>query len=219
MKSHQNKPTFISLALGTDSIMYDYITLISFTLIAIISPGADFALVSSLSYLNGRKAAFMSALGIATGILLHVAYSVFALYFIKDYTPQILNYMRFFGAAYLLYLGYATLTQTIMTSKTKIDALQLRHAFRTGFICNALNPKTMLLVFSLLSQLFQQHRSVVELFSFGIFVAAAHGIWFSVVAAFFSNPQISQYLFKKQRNMNRIIGTIFIVLALMLLIS
>lgn len=171
--------------------MYDYIALISFTLLAIISPGADFALVSSQSYLNGRKAAVATALGIASGIFLHVAYSLLALYFIMDYTPQILNYMRFFGAAYLLYLGYSTLTQTVMTTQPKLDSSHLIRAFRAGFFCNALNPKTMLLVFSILSQLFQQQRHMTELLYFGLFIAAAHGLWFSCVAAFFSNPKLS----------------------------
>lgn len=199
--------------------MYDYIALISISLLAIISPGADFALVSSQSYLNGRKAAVATAIGIASGIFLHVAYSLLALYFIMDYTPQILNYMRFLGAAYLLYLGYSTLTQAVITAQPKLDSSHLLRAFRAGFLCNALNPKTMLLVFSILSQLFQQQRDMTELLYFGLFIAVAHGLWFSCVAAFFSNPKLSQYMFKKQRNINTIIGTAFIILALGLVIS
>ena len=61
------------------------------TLLAVISPGADFALVSRNSYLYGRKQGIYTAYGIACAVWIHISYSVLGLSFLKHYIPNLLH--------------------------------------------------------------------------------------------------------------------------------
>lgn len=47
--------------------MTEIIAVALFTLLAVISPGADFAMVTRSSYAQGRKAGLAAAIGIALG--------------------------------------------------------------------------------------------------------------------------------------------------------
>lgn len=42
------------------------------TVLAVISPGADFAMVTRSSYAFGRRSGLLAALGIACGVQVHV---------------------------------------------------------------------------------------------------------------------------------------------------
>jgi threonine/homoserine/homoserine lactone efflux protein len=51
-------------------------------LLAVASPGPDFALVLKQSLSHGRRVAVCTSLGIGTAILLHVTYSLLGLVFL-----------------------------------------------------------------------------------------------------------------------------------------
>ena len=51
-------------------------------LLAVISPGPDFALITRQSFLYGRTSSIYTSLGIASGILVHVSYCIVGLNFL-----------------------------------------------------------------------------------------------------------------------------------------
>ena len=51
-------------------------TVILVTSLAVISPGADFAMVTRTSLMESRRAGLWVALGIGCGVLIHVAYTL-----------------------------------------------------------------------------------------------------------------------------------------------
>ena len=54
-------------------------TVILVTSLAVISPGADFAMVTRTSLMDSRRAGLWVALGIGCGVLVHVAYTLLGL--------------------------------------------------------------------------------------------------------------------------------------------
>jgi threonine/homoserine/homoserine lactone efflux protein len=54
--------------------MAEFIAVILITILAVVSPGADFAIVTKNSYLYGRKIGVFTSLGISLGVLVHVTY-------------------------------------------------------------------------------------------------------------------------------------------------
>ncbi len=78
------------------------------TWLAVISPGADFAMISRNSFLHGRRAGMLAALGIAISCWFHVFYAVFGLTVMERLFPHLLNIVKIAGAAYLVYVGAAT---------------------------------------------------------------------------------------------------------------
>ena len=78
------------------------------TWLAVISPGTDFAMISRNSFLHGRRAGMLAALGIALSCWFHVFYAVFGLTVMERLFPHLLGIVKIIGAAYLVYVGATT---------------------------------------------------------------------------------------------------------------
>ncbi|MFT0182435.1 LysE family translocator [Pseudomonas benzopyrenica] len=189
------------------------------TILAVISPGPDFAMVTRNSFLHGRKAGLKAALGIACGVQIHVFYTVFGIALLIVQSPRLLFAMKLLGAAYLIYIGIKS-----FTNKNRVDlnagfgtSERLLSIFRMGFLTNALNPKTMLFVVSTYTQVVKPDSSLVTNFAYGLFMSFSHWAWFSLVAIFFSAEMLRQKMLSKQIVLDRVIGAALMILGAMLL--
>lgn len=197
--------------------MTELIAVALFTVLAVISPGADFAMVTRSSYAQGRKAGLAAAVGIALGVQVHVLYTVLGIAVIISQSPTLFLCMKVVGAGYLVYLGYKSLTNTARISLDGIDrhtGASLAAALRTGFLTNALNPKTMLFVISAYTQVLQPGSPLALDFAYGAFMSFAHWLWFSLVAVFFSSTALRKAMIERQRLVDRVIGLALIGLGL-----
>lgn len=197
--------------------MTELIAVALFTVLAVISPGADFAMVTRSSYAQGRKAGLAAAVGIALGVQVHVLYTVLGIAVIISQSPTLFLCMKVVGAGYLVYLGYKSLTNTARISLDGIDrhtGASLAAALRTGFLTNALNPKTMLFVISAYAQVVQPGSPLALDFAYGAFMSFAHWLWFSLVAVFFSSTALRKAMIERQRLVDRVIGLALIGLGL-----
>ncbi|GLO58234.1 lysine transporter LysE [Pseudomonas putida] len=197
--------------------MTELIAVALFTILAVISPGADFAMVTRSSYAQGRKAGLAAAVGIALGVQVHVLYTVLGIAVIISQSPSLFLFMKVVGAGYLIYLGYKSLTNT---TRIRLDGIgqdtgaSLWAALRTGFLTNALNPKTMLFVISAYTQVVQPGSPLALDFAYGAFMSFAHWVWFSLVAVFFSSTALRKAMIERQVMMDRMIGLALIGLGL-----
>lgn len=185
------------------------------TVLAVISPGPDFAMVTRNSYAYGRQSGLIAALGIACGVEVHVFYTVFGIAVIITQSPLLFMGMKWLGAGYLIYLGVRSLLNTSKLALANVGggAPSLWSAFRTGFFTNALNPKTMLFVVATYSQVVQAGSSIMTNFAYGLFMSFSHWVWFSIVALFFSSGPLRRRMLEKQHVVDRVIGTALIGLA------
>lgn len=188
--------------------MNELIAVALFTILAVISPGADFAMVTRSSYAQGRKAGLAAAAGIALGVQVHVLYTVLGIAVIISQSPTLFLAMKVVGAGYLVYLGYKSLTNTTRISLDGLaqGASSVASALRTGFLTNALNPKTMLFVVSAYTQVVQPGSPLALDFAYGAFMSFAHWGWFSLVAVFFSNHLLRRAMIERQVVIDRTIG-------------
>lgn len=190
------------------------------TILAVISPGPDFAMVTRNSFLHGRKAGLMAALGIACGVQIHVFYTVFGIALIIVQSPNLLFAMKLLGAAYLIYIGVKSFTNK---SRINLDteagtSESLLSIFRMGFLTNALNPKTMLFVVSTYTQVVKPGSPLITNFAYGLFMSFSHWAWFSLVAIFFSADLLRHKMLSKQIILDKTIGAALVVLGAMLLL-
>ena len=199
--------------------MNEIIAIAIITLLAVISPGADFALVSRNSYLYGRKQGIYTAYGIACAVWIHISYSVLGLSFLKHYIPNLLHIIQYIGALYLMYIGYKTFTQQQISDHATHTLLRPRQAFIQGFLGNSLNPKTTLFVMSIFAQLLRGNNGLMHLIGYGMFISASHLLWFLLISLFCSTPVIRNKILRKQVSINRVIGTILATLGLCLFLT
>jgi len=189
------------------------------TLLTVINPGADFALVSRNSYLYGRKQGIYTAYGIACAVWIHISYSVLGLSFLKHYIPNLLHIIQYIGALYLMYIGYKTFTQQQISDHATHTLLHPRQAFIQGFLGNSLNPKTTLFVMSIFAQLLRGNHGLMYLIGYGMFISASHLLWFLLISLFCSTPVIRNKILRKQVSINRVIGTVLATLGLCLFLT
>ncbi|MEU1225493.1 LysE family transporter [Streptomyces sp. NPDC005828] len=192
------------------------------TVLAVISPGADFAMTVRNSYLYGRTAGVLAAVGIAAGVLVHVTYTMLGVGLLVSRTPMLFTAMKLIGAAYLVYIGY----KTFVAKATRVDmdqaggtGLSKAGALRTGFLTNALNPKTMLFVLSTYTQVVSADTPLVQQVGYGLFMSFAHLVWFGLAAVFFSHDSLRTRLLRKQAVLNKVIGSVLVGLGMVLALT
>lgn len=199
--------------------MHEFLMVMGITILAVISPGADFAIVTRNSYLYGRCVGVLTSIGIACGVLVHVTYTLIGVAIILKYAPNFLTYIKYLGACYLIYLGIKTFLQKPVTDQDASTAIGKWQAFRYGFFTNALNPKTTLFVVSTFTQLVSPTTPESILIGYGLFMSLAHFVWFALVALVFSHQRLRAKMLRQQVLVNRVIGVILTLLGVSLLMS
>ncbi|WP_265523917.1 LysE family translocator, partial [Providencia heimbachae] len=194
--------------------MNELIAVATITILAVISPGPDFAMVTRNSYTHGIKTGLFCALGIAIGVQVHVFYTIFGVTLIIMNSPTLFLAVKLLGVTYLIYIGFKSLTNKIKidTEESVMPQPSVFSAFKNGFLTNALNPKTMFFVVSVYTQVIHAGNSLLLNFSYGLFISFAHWVWFSLIALFFAAPLIRIKILKYQLIMDKIIGSLLILL-------
>ncbi|MFF3453914.1 LysE family translocator [Streptomyces sp. NPDC002730] len=198
--------------------MTELIAVAVITVLAVISPGADFAMVVRNSYLYGRTTGLLAAAGVAAGVLVHVTYTMLGVGLLIASSTALFTAIKLVGAAYLVYIGVRTFIARAdlavdLESKPELTRLG---ALRTGFLTNALNPKTTLFVVSTFTQVVGPGTAVWQQAGYGLFMSLAHLGWFGLVALFFSNSRLRTGMLRWQKVLNRSIGSVLVGLGVTL---
>lgn len=198
--------------------MTELIAVALITILATISPGPDFAMVTRNSYLFGRNPGLLAALGIALGVQVHVFYTMFGIGVIIAHSPALFTLIKTVGAIYLIYIGWKTFANKSklvidLHSSPPVSGLKM---LGTGFLTNALNPKTTLFVVSTYTQVVRQDTSLAVQFGYGLFMSAAHLVWFALVAIFFSQQAFRSRMLSHQSAIDKLIGAVLMGLGLSL---
>lgn len=201
--------------------MNEAAAVVALTTIAVISPGPDFAMVTRNALTLSRRAGLWTALGIAAGVVAHVTLTLAGLGLVVQAAPQALDALGLAGAGWLIWLGARMLAPTADAGPApeRPAAADARAAFRVGLVTNLLNPKTLIFVISLFSQVVDAQTPVSTRIGYGAVMVAAHGIWFSAVAACFGSGRLRARLVAARRGIERLFGLVLIGFAAALALS
>jgi threonine/homoserine/homoserine lactone efflux protein len=152
----------------------------------VLSPGPDTAFVLAQSLGGGRPAGTRAAAGVATGVLVHTVAAAAGLSVLFEVSTVAYDVVRLAGAAYLVYLGVATL----VGGRGGLDvagaggdgatggAATASGSFRQGLVTNVLNPKVALFFLAFLPQF----GAGVELLPLGALYAAITATYLGALA-------------------------------------
>jgi threonine/homoserine/homoserine lactone efflux protein len=119
----------------------------------IVVPGPAVLYIVAQSIDRGRLAGFVSALGVATGGLVHVTAAAIGLSSLLVSSATAFNAVKYAGAAYLIGLGLWTLLRRVDEPAVEIPKeRKLSRRYWQGVVVNILNPKTALFFFAFLPQ-------------------------------------------------------------------
>ncbi len=217
----------------------EFFTIATVHLLAVASPGPDFAVVLKHSISFGRRAAVLTSIGVGLGILVHVAYSLLGIGLLIKTTPWIFNLFSYVAAGYLAYLGWGAIrsqpsnnqsvnvessdsegsnTKSINEQTIEIT-MSDKKAFWIGLLTNGLNPKATVFFLSLFAVVVSaQTPNSVKLF-YGLYLAVATGIWFCMLSYVLSSKNIRAFIQRKSYWFDRVMGAILILLAVKLVTS
>ncbi|MFF5448278.1 LysE family translocator [Streptomyces sp. NPDC012888] len=192
--------------------MTEVIAVAVITVLAVISPGADFAMVVRNSYLYGRRTGLLAAAGVAAGVLVHVSYTMLGVGLLIASSTALFTAIKLAGAAYLVYVGVRTFRARaeVTVDLEAAPGLTPLGALRSGFLTNVLNPKTTLFVVATFTQVVEPGTPVWQQAGYGLFMSAAHLGWFGAVALFFSNARLRERMLRAQKALNRAIGSVLV---------
>ena len=119
----------------------------------IVVPGPAVLYIVAQSIDRGRRAGLVSALGVATGGLVHVSAAAIGLSALLVSSATAFTVVKVAGAAYLIGVGLLTLLRR--PDDPDVAALRerkLRRIYAQGVLVNVLNPKTALFFLAFLPQ-------------------------------------------------------------------
>lgn len=182
--------------------------------LAVMSPGPDLAVVTRQTLAHGRAAGVRTALGIASGISVHIAYALFGLAWAIERYPPLLTGLRYVGALLLLWIGWGALRARPAAGPTPAAAPAHAAArdFGIGFLTNALNVKAMLFFVALCSAVISGAASVPLRLALGAWMIFATGLWFCFVAWTLGHPRVRARLQAYGHWIDRVMGAILLLL-------
>ncbi|MEC7814966.1 MAG: LysE family transporter [Pseudomonadota bacterium] len=201
---------------------FEFMTVALVHLLAVASPGPDFAVMLRQALTQSRHNALLSAAGIGLGILLHVGYSLLGIGLIIQQSIVLFTVLKVVGAIYLLWIAWHCLrarASGIHVETAGASAQSSWAAFRLGFLTNALNPKATLFFVSLFSVVISPGTPLALQAGYGLYMAIATGLWFALVAVFFTHPRVRRGFNRFGHWLDRIMGGILVLLAGQLLLS
>ena len=187
-------------------------------LLAVASPGPDFAVVTRQTLAHGRAAGLRTALGIATGIIFHVAYALFGLAWLLQELPLLLELLRYAGAAFLLWMGFKALrAKPAAPQSAGVAAPAAQRDFWIGFSTNLLNPKATLFFVALCSAMVTTPTPLSLKLALAVWIVLSTAAWFSLVAFTLGHQRIRAGLQAQAHWIDRGMGLLLIGLALVML--
>ncbi len=191
-------------------------------LLAAVSPGPDFLVVSKNSIGYSRGLGIMTALGVGSAIFIHVGYTILGIGLIISKSIFLFSTIKLLGALYLCYLGlnllrskeekisFDDLTSDIMPQKTNAQA------FKEGFLTNALNPKATVFFVSVFSQIVSPKLPIFLQSLYGIEAAFIVFTWFAILATMLLYSRIKNVIGTFQTRMLKVMGAALILLGVSL---
>lgn len=202
----------------------EFLAVAAIHLLAVASPGPDFAVVVRESVTHGRRAGTWTALGVGSAIFLHVGYSLLGIGLIVSQSIVLFNVLKWLAAAYLLYIGFKALRAgPAAEGQAKVQAATQvrtpREAYVAGFMTNGLNPKATLFFLSLFTVVINPHTPSIVQAAYGVYLAIATAAWFCMVARLFSHDRVRASFARIGHWFDRVMGAVLIALGVKIALS
>jgi threonine/homoserine/homoserine lactone efflux protein len=195
----------------------DLFAVAGLTVLIMISPGPDFALVARNTVMGGRSAGGWTSAGILTGNLVHLTYCLLGIGWLIANSIVAFTILKLAGGAYLIFLGCQSLRpRSNAAGDIETPASRSRIWWLQGLLNNLLNPKGPLFYLGVLSVFVHPESSNLYL---ALLVCTTIGISASFWVLFVYVLQVSSVrsrLLAAAKWVNRLLGSVLIALGLRL---
>ena len=194
--------------------------LLAIWLLAIVSPGPAFLVVSQAAIGRSRRTAFGVALGISVGTTLYAALTLWGFTAVVAQVSWLGTALRIAGALYLIYIGLALFqaagTNGAESPATAVEREGARAGFGLGMITALTNPKAIAFYLSLFAvALPPDMPNAAKLALLGAGFCLEIG-WYSLVAGVLSTGGPRRLYARARRTIDRVLGAALLLLGVRL---
>ena len=202
------------------------LTVASITILAVLSPGPNFVVITKNALIHSRQAGIYTALGVVAGNAIYVAAGALGFTTLVAQSEELLTIIRVIGAAYLAYLGAALFlsarkpADTAMQLRKEIDPhhqarrYPKRNAFRSGLLTMLTNPTAALFYLATFTVVLPPETSLSVKLMAAITILLIDLVWHPALAWFFSNRLFQQFYSKGDKWINVIFSLLLVGLAI-----
>ena len=201
--------------------MREFLLVAGIHLLAVMSPGPDFAMVLRNSVVYSRRVGVLAAVGLACGIMLHITYSLLGVGLIISQSIVLFNAIKLLGAVYLIYVGFISLLakkedvqEDVTYKEVKTKEVSDLQAIKMGFLTNALNPKATLFFLALFTQVISPTTPRGLKMIYGAEMTIATFVWFAFVALILTHKHVNKLFTKIRYQLEKVFGVVLIALGI-----
>ncbi len=155
-----------------------------------LAPGPDILYLLTKSLANGAKSGITLAAGLVSGIVFHTFLVMIGVAALIQSSPTALNFLKIFGATYLIFLAFNAFKSARKGSEISIKKADAQSEFfglyKRGVLMNVLNPKVLLFFLAFLPQFVNLNAegASLQIILLGFTFAVQAFVIFSCVAIF-----------------------------------
>ncbi len=181
-----------------------------------MSPGPSLAVVLRNTISGGRTQGVMTGIGHGIGFGIYAMLAVTGLSAILIADESKFELLQWSGAVVLLWLSYNMLTYQPSDDKEEHQSSG-RRGFVEGFMIAFLNPKILVFLVAVFSQFLDPEMKDINRVVMALIAGLIDTVWYVLVAAVLSGTAIIDKLRDNSVLIDRMIGTVLLVLALALI--
>tara|TARA_B110001452_G_C15072654_1_gene374405 strand:- start:93 stop:707 length:615 start_codon:yes stop_codon:yes gene_type:complete len=192
----------------------DYFIFLQIILFLFITPGLPRVVIVSHSLNYGLKKSVWTAFGDISANIIQGILVVFIIGSFLSDNPQVLNYLKWSGIIYIVYLAYDTYTAKIRTINSKEQAVKSIFSFyKDGFMVASLSPKAIIFFGTIFSSFINYGSNVVS--QFIILMTTYVVLDFTTLMIYgLAAKKISSWLKSKPKTLNTISACVLVIIAI-----
>ncbi|WP_166462000.1 LysE family translocator [Paracoccus alkanivorans] len=190
-------------------ILLPLITLAGVQLLAVISPGQSFIVVSKLALSSGRRSALGAALGMGAGSVIWAMSAIAGLAFILEKAAWLYGLMKLAGGLYLLFLAFKLWKHAPERPDLSAGSgryVTPRQAFTLGLVTQLANPKVVVFFGSIFFALLPASSAPWVYVASLVIVFCNETGWYGFVSMFFSTARTQLVYFRAKTWIDRIMA-------------
>ena len=192
----------------------DYLIFLQIILFLFITPGLPRVVIVSHTLNYGLKRSVWTAFGDISANIIQGILVVFIIGSFLSDNPQVLNYLKWAGILYIVYLAYDTYTAKISSINSKQQSSKTTFSFyKDGFMVAGLSPKAIIFFGTIFSSFINYESNIISQF---LILMITYVILDFVTLMIYgiAAEKISVWLKRKPKVLNTISACVLLIIAL-----
>ena len=192
----------------------DFLIFLQIILFLFITPGLPRVVIVSHTLNYGIKRSVWTALGDVSANTIQGILVVFIIGSFLSDNPQVLNYLKWAGILYIVYLAYDTYTAKISSINSKqLSSKSTLSFYRDGFMVAGLSPKAIIFFGTIFSSFINYDSNIIS--QFLILMITYVVLDFATLMTYgLAADKISVWLKSKPKVLNTISACVLLIIAL-----